>query len=83
MSKTIKARYAHGVLEPLEPLELEEGKELVVTIEEPPSAEDRFEQAAGSWAGLIDAEEFLRDIYLARSLPRDVDRAWGSQCQRS
>lgn len=71
MSKTIKARYAHGVLEPLEPLELEEGKELVVTIEEPPSVEDRFEQAAGSWAGLIDEEEFLRDIYLARSLPRD------------
>lgn len=71
MNKTIKARYAHGVLEPLEPLELEEGKELVVTIEEPPSGEERFEQAAGSWAGLIDAEEFLRDIYLARSLPRN------------
>ena len=71
MSKTIKARYAHGVLEPLEPLELEEGKELVVTIEEPPSADDRFEQAAGSWAGLIDVEEFLCDIYMARNLPRN------------
>lgn len=73
MGRTIKARYAHGVLEPLEPLEFEEGRELVVTIEEPPPAEDRFEQAAGSRAGLIDTGEFLRDIYRARSLPGNLD----------
>ena len=37
----VKARYANGVLTPLEPLSLEEGAEVVVTVEaspfEPPS----------------------------------------------
>ena len=32
----VKARYANGVLTPLEPLDLEEGAEFVVSIEEPP-----------------------------------------------
>lgn len=72
MAKTIKARYSKGVIEPLEPLEFEEGKELIITMEElAPSAKNRFEQAAGSWAGIIDAEEFLRDIYMACSLLRN------------
>lgn len=73
MTKTIKARYSKGMIEPLEPLWLEEGKELVVTVEEEitPSARQRFEQAAGSWADLINDEEFLHDIYMARMLPRN------------
>ena len=33
----IRARFSHGVLEPLEPLDLEEGKEVVVSIEDPPA----------------------------------------------
>ena len=32
----VKARYANGVLTPLEPLDLEEGAEVVMSIEEPP-----------------------------------------------
>lgn len=72
MAKTIKARYLKGVIEPLEPLEFEEGKEFIITMEElASSVKNRFEQAAGSWADLIDAEEFLRDIYMARSLSRN------------
>ena len=33
---TIRARYEKGVLTPLEPLDLEEGKEVVVSIEDAP-----------------------------------------------
>ncbi len=41
MIANVKARYSKGVLTPLEPLDLEEGKEVVVSIEEPsPQAKD-------------------------------------------
>ena len=35
MIANVKARYSKGVLTPLEPLDLEEGKEVVVSIEKP------------------------------------------------
>jgi len=34
MAKTIKAKFSHGVIEPLEKLEYHEGEELTVTIVE-------------------------------------------------
>ena len=37
MIANVKARYENGVLTPLEPLNLEEGKEVMVSIEEAPS----------------------------------------------
>ena len=36
MIANVKARYSNGVLTPLEPLDLEEGREVVVSIEEEP-----------------------------------------------
>jgi len=33
LSRVIRARYEKGVLKPLEPLELEEGEEVIVSIE--------------------------------------------------
>ena len=36
MLKTIKAKYSNGVIEPLEKLNLEEGAELLVQIQEEP-----------------------------------------------
>ena len=33
---TVRVKYENGVLTPLEPIELEEGKEIVVSIEEAP-----------------------------------------------
>ena len=38
MIANVKARYVNGVLTPLEPLDLEEGKEVVVSIEDSPSS---------------------------------------------
>ena len=32
MSKAIRVRYENGVLKPLEPLDLEEGEEAIITI---------------------------------------------------
>ena len=34
---TIRARYEKGVLTPLEPLDLEEGKEVVVSVQDAPT----------------------------------------------
>lgn len=36
MITNVKARYANGVLTPLEPLDLEEGKEVMVSIKDAP-----------------------------------------------
>jgi len=35
MSKVIRVKYENGVLKPLEPLDLEEGEVLLVSIEKP------------------------------------------------
>ena len=34
MTTSVRARYSNGVLTPLEPLDLEEGKEVIVSVEE-------------------------------------------------
>ena len=39
MTTTVKATYANGVLTPLEPLDLEEGEQVTVSIEGRPSSE--------------------------------------------
>jgi predicted DNA-binding antitoxin AbrB/MazE fold protein len=69
MAKTIKARYSKGVIEPLEKLEIEEGKELTVTISEVPKkveGEDALDLTFGGWVGLINAEELKKNIYADR-----------------
>ncbi len=70
MGSTIRVRIRNGVLEPLEKVELPEGKEVTVTILDVPSAEDdeAFRKAAGSWKGLVDAETLIRNIYADRLL---------------
>ena len=64
MTITIKARYANGQLTPLEPLDLEEGAEVTVSVEEGPKGDtpanslleifDRIHQSAppGTWDNL-------------------------------
>ena len=70
MSDTIRVRVKDGVLEPLERMDLPEGKEVVisvVTVVEDPD-EEAFLRSAGSWEGLINAEEFIRQVYEDRLL---------------
>lgn len=69
VSKTIKARYTNGVIEPLEKVELNEGEEFTLTIVRLPEInEDRdaFSESRGGWKGLIDCEELKRNIYADR-----------------
>ena len=71
MTRKIKARYSNGKLTPLEPIDLKEGDEVTVSIEDKPQLSDeerlrRFKAAAGGWVGRHDPEEFKRMIYQAR-----------------
>jgi predicted DNA-binding antitoxin AbrB/MazE fold protein len=71
VTKTIKARYRRGVLEPLEKLDIEEGKELTVTISDISNEEkgkDPLDTTFGGWAKLIDAEELKKNIYADRAI---------------
>ena len=69
MIANVKARFSKGVLTPLEPLDLEEGQEVMVSIEDVPSTDRRLEAlraSAGGWEGSRDPEELKRLLYEAR-----------------
>jgi predicted DNA-binding antitoxin AbrB/MazE fold protein len=68
MAGTIRACVKGGMLEPLETLNLPEGKEVTVTILDMPAAGDvdAFRRSAGGWKGTIDAEELIKNIYADR-----------------
>ena len=69
MTRTIRARFTNGVIEPLEELEMPEGREITVTILDvsaPGEDGDTFDACAGGWKDLIDAEELKRNIYADR-----------------
>lgn len=70
MRKTIRARFSRGIIEPLEKVDIDEGKEITVTIMEFPSdlKENAFERSAGSWKGTINAEKLIENIYADRLL---------------
>jgi predicted DNA-binding antitoxin AbrB/MazE fold protein len=70
MAGTIRVRFAHGVLEPLERLDMPEGEVLTITIIHLPTggAAGGLERSAGGWKGLIDSEELKRNIYADRTL---------------
>ena len=73
MPRIIKARYRNGVIEPLEKLDLADGAEVTVVLEDihPSLLEEekrkRFLASAGSWKDIVD-EKFLDGIYRQRSL---------------
>lgn len=81
MKTTIKARFINGALVPIETLDLKEGDEVLVTVDTKtavsamPAEEmtERSKAAAGGWAGSIDAEKLLRDIYTSRHRGLDCD----------
>jgi predicted DNA-binding antitoxin AbrB/MazE fold protein len=65
MGKTIRAKFSKGVIKPLEKVDIEEGKEITVTITEVPlkPQKDAFERSAGGWKDLIDCDELIKNIY--------------------
>lgn len=70
MLRTVRARYAGGALLPLEALNLNEGDEVLISVNAPASAEPPTAGGAGAggWAGLVDAEQLKRDIYASRQV---------------
>jgi len=68
--KTIRARFSRGRIEPLEKVDIAEGREISVTIMEVPLTPngDAFGRSAGSWKGTIDAEKLIENIYADRLL---------------
>ena len=72
MIANVKARFSRGVLTPLEPLALEEGSEVTVSIDVRPamSEEERrahSRAAVGAWKGKIDGEKLKQTLYEART----------------
>ncbi len=72
--KTIKARSSKGKIEPLEKIDINEGKEISVTIMEIPfkARGDSFARSAGSWKGTIDADKLIENIYASGLLRTTV-----------
>jgi predicted DNA-binding antitoxin AbrB/MazE fold protein len=70
MGKTVRARYSKGVIKPLEKVDIEEGKEITITIMEVSSKHklDAFKKSAGAWKGTIDAKKLIENIYADRLL---------------
>jgi len=68
MGETIRARVRGGALEPLEKVDLPEGKEVLIAIIGVPAQGNRhaFRRAFGKWKGTLDAEALIRNIYADR-----------------
>ncbi len=72
MVEGVKARYSQGAIMPLEPLDIEEGASLRISIEvESRTARGErglkaLRASAGGWKGTHDPDELIRDIYEAR-----------------
>ncbi len=67
--KHFRARFSKGVLEPLEAIDLEEGAEVSMSIEETPEPKhdpEAMRTGAGGWVGQHDPAELKRMIYEAR-----------------
>lgn len=67
MERKIKARFSNGVIKPLEKLDIKEGREITITIKEPPSeitkTIESLRNSFGGWKGLINTEELKRNIH--------------------
>lgn len=75
MKKPIKAKFSKGMIEPLEKIDIEEGKEIAVTIAEIPGkeTEDPFDTTFGGSADSIDCEKLKRNIYNDRLISTTVE----------
>ncbi|MYD54837.1 MAG: DUF104 domain-containing protein [Chloroflexi bacterium] len=69
-TRSVRARYRNGVLEPLEAVDLSEDQEVLLTLDDEqqaPSDQDSLSKSAGVWADMFeDPEQFIKDVYQAR-----------------
>ena len=79
MVKKIKVRFSQGVFNPLEKIDIPEGKEFTITIPDDPkknNSSDAFVATAGSWKDTVDCEKLLKDIYADRSISTRKNRVY-------
>lgn len=72
MARTIKAKFINGKIEPLEAVDLQEGEEVLVTLDrerKSTSKKGALARTAGAWKGTIDFDTYLKDLYAARREP--------------
>jgi len=70
LGRCLIAKVKEGRIEPLEPVDLTEGEELVVMVEAPDDADvDAFRRSAGGWKELV-PEEFIAEIHRRRETRR-------------
>jgi predicted DNA-binding antitoxin AbrB/MazE fold protein len=75
MGKTIRAKFSKGKIEPLEKVDIADGKEITVIIMDVPLTRKKnaFEKSAGAWKGTIDANKLIENIYSDRLVPTRVE----------
>jgi len=70
MVTTFRAKFHNGLIQPLEPIDLAEDMEVVVTVSEGlyPATSNGTLASAGAWKDLLDCEQFEEQIYRNRTL---------------
>ena len=63
MLRTVNAKYANGVLKPLEPLDLEEGSEVVLSIEMAPTLVNKSDEG-----GFVDKYRYMLPSHIDEDL---------------
>ena len=69
MVRQIKGRFSGGIVLPLEEIDLPDGAEVVIAVNDEPSLDRRrkaLRASAGAWRGLNDPDELIRNIYASR-----------------
>jgi len=67
MITKIRAIYRNGVIELLKKIDIAKDAEITITVSAPVSAgAEGIGMSFGGWKDLIDAEQFLKDIYESR-----------------
>jgi predicted DNA-binding antitoxin AbrB/MazE fold protein len=67
--RTIKARFKDGMIEPLEKLDIDDGKEIMISIVEVPNEDEEktfingINASFGGWKDKVDCEELIKNIY--------------------
>lgn len=70
MIENLKATYSNGVFKPANPVDLDDGAEVVINVSERDDAHPEFEglrSSFGGWKGIVDCEQLIEEIYAYRA----------------